>query len=311
MRIGFLLYPTAGVRVDEDSSFWIIHELIRRGHQVFHFESSHLFVESGQPRATVYRSRTDAKKGFLPAPLSEEPLDLCDLDVIFVRKEPPFDNQYLHALQILSLLSQKVFIMNDPHGIAMFNEKLSVLHFPGLIAETMVTDDPATAARFIRRLKQPVVIKPLHDKAGAGILSTQHGDKNLPSMLAMVTGPHKNKVMIQRFIHSAGASDKRLLILNGRLVGAFARKPSPSDFRSNLSVGGTMHKTKISPQDQKIVAALADFLLENGLYFVGVDVLGGFLIEINVTSPSGVPEINHLYGVRLQEKIADFIESRV
>ncbi len=310
MKIAFLLYPTATVRTDEDSSFWIMHELGRRGHEVCHFESRHLFAEPG-PKAFVYRSKMDPRKGFALSSLSPKPSDLFDFDAVFIRKEPPFDNSYLHALQILDLLKGRVFMMNDPRGIAMFNEKLSILHFPELVPATMVTDNPALARNFIDDLKKQVVVKPLHEKAGSGILTARIGDKNLPSILDVATSAGKNKVMVQEFIRVKGLADKRILLLNGEFLGVFARKPAPSDFRSNLSVGGSMHKASLTSEDKRIIDAIAPTLVRNGLYFAGIDVMGPYLTEINVTSPSGIPEINALCGTRLQKKVADFIESRV
>ena len=311
MKIAFLLYPTAKVRVDEDSSFWIMHELARRGHEVYHFESRHLLSDSGVPKAHVYPSQMDAKKGFLVTRLIEKPVSLAGFDAIFIRKEPPFDTGYLYDLQLLEALKNKVFMINEPRGIAMFNEKLSILNFSELIPETLVTEDAATAKEFIRKLKKRVVVKPLDDKAGSGILATDPKDKNLSSILDIATHFSKRKIMVQRFVHSAEMLDKRILLLNGEILGVFARKPTSSDFRSNLSVGGTMHRTRISAEDQRIVRAIAPTLLKNGLYFVGIDVMGKYLTEINVTSPSGIPEINSLYRVKTQKKVAEFIESKI
>ncbi len=311
MKIAFLLYPTAKVRVDEDSSFWIMHELAARGHDVHHFESRHLFTEGGSPAAFVYRSKLDPKKGFLPVPLSPKPAALDGFDAIFVRKEPPFDNSYLHALQMLDLLKGKVFVLNDPRGIAMFNEKLSILRFPAFVPKTLVTDDASVAKDFIRRLKKSVVVKPLHEKAGSGILMTRAGDKNMPSLLDVATGSGRRKVMVQEFIRVKGLLDKRILLLNGECLGVFARKPASTDFRSNLSVGGSMHQARLTADDRRLIDAVAPTLVRNGLYFVGIDVMGPYLTEINVTSPSGIPEMNGMYGVKLQRKVADFIESRV
>ena len=311
MKIAFLLYPTAQVKVREDSSFWVMHEMVRRGHEVYHFESCDLFVENGSPKAYVYTTAMNRKKGFLPTSLSKKPFFLRGFDALFIRKEPPFDNGYLYAMQILELLRDQVFMMNEPRGIVLFNEKLSILNFPELIPETLVTEDAATAKVFIQKLKKRVVIKPLDQKAGSGILATHAADKNLPSILDIATGFSKNKIMVQRFIETSGSLDKRILILNGEVLGVFARKPSPGDFRSNLSVGGSMHRTTLGAEDRRIVQRISPTLVKNGLYFVGIDVMGRFLTEINVTSPSGIPEINALYRKKIQEKVAEFIEEKV
>ncbi len=187
MKIAFLLYPTAKVKVDEDSSFWIMHELVSRGHRVSYFESRDMRWDGGKLLAPLTPARLDPRKGFLPSPAPEKASDLGSLDAIFIRKEPPFDTQYLYVLQLLELIKSRVFVMNDPAGIALCNEKLSTLQFPGLVPESLVTSDPAVARAFIRSLGKAVVVKPLHQKAGSGILKTDRNDKNLPSLLDIAT----------------------------------------------------------------------------------------------------------------------------
>ncbi len=311
MKIAFLLYPTEKIKPKEDSSFWIMHELARRGHSVFHFESRHLMALNGSVSAYMHVSQMDPRRGFLPTKLSPKPLPLSGFDAIFIRKEPPFDTEYLYAMQLLQLLREKVFILNDPQGISLFNEKTATLYFESLIPETLVTQSPVDAKLFIQKLKTPVVVKPLDQKAGSGILTTHPKDKNLSSILDVATAFSSKKVMIQRFVTSKNQQDRRILILGGEILGVFSRCPAVGDFRSNLSVGGSMQKSSASLQDRRIVHALAPTLLKNGLYFVGIDVLGDRLIEINVTSPSGIPEINALSRVHLQKKVADFIQQSV
>ncbi|MBI2095423.1 MAG: glutathione synthase [Candidatus Omnitrophica bacterium] len=310
MRLAFLLYPTAAVKVNEDSSFWIMRELSRRGHRVFHFESQDLFAAGGSPHAFLTPSRLDTRKGFLPSEASKTPIDLSRLDCVFIRKEPPFDNGYLYALQLLDLARGKIFILNDPRGIACCNEKIFGLNLQRFSPESLVTENTALAKKFVKNLSTRVVVKPLNNKAGAGIFATFWGDKNLSSLLEIATRGGRKKVLIQRFLTPVGGGDKRILILDGKAIGTFLRKPPRLDFRANLSVGGSMHRASLSKRDRQLVEALAPLLLANGLYFVGIDVIDGYLSEINVTSPSGIPEINALTGVRLERQVADFIESR-
>ncbi len=160
-------------------------------------------------------------------------------------------------------------------------------------------------------LNKAVVIKPLHQKAGFGILRSGPLDKNLPSMLDIATDSGKKTVLIQRYIPQNSFGDKRILVLEGKIIGYFLRRPPKQDFRANLSVGGSMHRTVLTRQEEKMVEEMAPLFLRHGLYFVGLDVIGGFLSEINVTSPSGIPEIRHLEGKRLERDIADFIERRL
>ncbi len=308
MKIAFLLYPTASVKVDEDSSFWIMHELARRGHEVSHFESRDLFWGQGQVRAALSVSRLDPKRGFTLTKRTHSPSALEGLDAIFIRKEPPFDTEYLHALQLLSLVSDRVFILNDPSGIALCNEKLFILEFKEFIPESFVSGDPEELKKFICFAASNVVVKPLNDKGGAGIFVTRSHDRNLPALLTQATNHGGRKVMVQRYIPHDKTGDKRILILDGEPAGCFVRVPPKTDFRANLSVGGTMRKSRLSSRDGKILRALRPKLREHGLYFVGIDVIGGYLSEINVTSPSGIPELRQLTGQRIEKKVADFME---
>ena len=148
MKIAFLLYPTQHIKTDEDSSFWILFELLRRGHEVFHFESSELLWKNGSPHAFLTRTKLKAPQGFLPSPMEKTASDLSKMDCVFIRKEPPFDARYLQALQLLQLIEDKVFIMNSPRGIALCGEKIFTLAFPKLIPESLVTEDPGTACDF-------------------------------------------------------------------------------------------------------------------------------------------------------------------
>lgn len=308
MKIAFLLYPTHRVKINEDSSFWVMYELAKRGHHVFHFESGQLFWKDGVPRAYLTPSKPSFPKGFLPSPIGKNAVDLTTMNCIFIRKEPPFDSSYLYALQLLQLIENKVLILNNPSGIALCGEKLFTLSFADLIPESLVTENPDLAYRFIKDLNHEVVIKPLDEKAGTGILAVRPENRSLPSLLTLATTDGSKKVLIQKFVSADKWGDKRILILNGEILGAFVRKPSRADFRANLSRGGSMHRTSLTRRDLKIVGALSPALNKNGLWFVGIDVIGRYLTEINVTSPSGIPEINLFYKTSAEKKVADFIE---
>lgn len=286
-----------------------MHELRSRGHVVSFFESSDLFWASGGARALLTNAKTDVRKGFLPSPRPREATALEDLDVIFIRKEPPFGREYLNALQLLSRL-KKPFILNDPAGIALCNEKLSVLDFPEFAPESLVTEDPLRATKFIRHLRARAIVKPLDNKAGFGIFLTRPGDRNLPSILDQTTRRGTRKVMVQRYIPHEKTGDKRILTLDGRYLGSFTRVPSRGDFRANLSVGGSMRRAALSRREKRMLDGMGPFFERYGLYFAGLDVIGGYLSEINVTSPSGIPEIRALEGKRLEKDVADFIEKR-
>lgn len=310
MDISFLLYPTRSVKVDEDSSFWIIHELLQRGHTVSHFQSGDLFWEGGRLQAYLTAAKTDPKKGFLPSPRPRRPSPLDSLDVIFIRKEPPFDAEYLACLQLLSRL-KKPFILNDPAGMMLCNEKLSVLDFPGFAPECLVTGDALEARRFARRFRLGVVVKPLDNKAGSGVFRVRHDEKHFPARLESATEGGRRKVMLQRYLPHGASGDKRILLLGGRCIGSFLRVPPKTDFRANLSLGGSMRRSGLSRREEKLIGEMRPHLSKYGLYFVGLDVIDGFLSEVNVTSPSGIPELRALEGKRAEKDVASFIEERL
>ncbi|MGH7198537.1 MAG: glutathione synthase [Candidatus Omnitrophota bacterium] len=310
MKIAFLLYPTAGVKVNEDSSFWIMRELARRGHQVFYFESKDLIGREDGPWAYLRRARLDVRRGYLPSPLSAKATNLSALDSLFIRKEPPFDNAYLYALQLLELVKDRVFVLNDPAGIAIANEKTFTCRFPKYVPETLITEDPARAAHFVRNVGRKMVVKPLNEKGGKGVFAVSPGDPALLPKLETATRHAAEKILLQRFIPENNRGDKRILILNGGILGAFLRKPSRRDFRANLSQGGTMHRASVAPWERRLVESMAPELARYGLWFVGIDVIGRFLTEVNVTSPAGIPEINFFEKSRPERDVADFIERR-
>ena len=310
MKIAFLLYPTEGIKVREDTSFWIMHELRRRGHRVFHFLSEALFWQGGDARAFVRETRTHAVKGFLPSSLSDKAISLSGMDCIFIRKEPPFDRGYLVALQLLEGIKDRVFVLNDPTGIAMAGEKLFTLNFKRWVPDTCVTEDPEVATGFIRSLGARVVVKPLHLKGGSGVVALSPSDRNLLSILEMSTVQGTEKVMVQRFIDADRYGDKRILILDGKILGTFVRKPSKTDFRANLSRGASLHKSPPTLQDTQMAAEIAPELEKRGLWFVGLDVIGKYLTEINVTSPAGIADLKVLHHTRPETKVADFLESK-
>lgn len=309
MKIAFLLYPTERIRVSEDTSFWIMHELRRRGHRIYHFLSESLIWQGGAVRASLRETKTHPQKGFLASP-SPKLVDLAGMDCIFIRKEPPFDREYLAALQLLDLLKDKVFVLNDPTGIAMAGEKLFTLEFPKWVPATCVTESPAIALDFIRKVGKAVA-KPLHLKSGAGIVVVSPSDRNTPSLLEILTVDGLEKIMLQRFIDTDRYGDKRILVLDGEILGAFARFPGRRDFRANLSRGASLRKAAVTVSDKKLVADLAPELQKRGLYFVGIDVIGKFLTEINVTSPAGIADLKALHRTSPESKVADFLESKV
>lgn len=308
MRIAFLLYPTKSVKVDEDSSFWMMLELQKRGHEVSYFESRDLFWDKDSAWAFCCPARLNPSLGYLPSSPGLKPQNLRTLDALFIRKEPPFDTEYLHTLQLLECLKKDVFILNDPAGIALANEKLFILNFPKHIPQTLVTQDAKIALNFVSKLKR-VVVKPLNEKGGKNIWLADNSDKSLVKKMRVALSG-RNPVMLQQFASVHKHGDKRLVVLDGKILGAFLRVPAPGEFRANLSAGGSMHKTEVTASDRRIIKNTAPLFKKYGLHFVGLDVIGDLITEINVTSPAGIPELNLFYNSGPEKKVADFIERR-
>lgn len=305
-----MLYPTDRVRVDEDSSFWMMWELNRRGHEVSYFTSQDMAWSGDSVIARMKPALLHTRRGFLPAATRPRPVDLTSQDCVFIRKEPPFDDEYLYSLQLLELIKHRVFIVNDPAGVALANEKTFILRFGAWSPDTLVTANIEDAVRYIRSVRKNVVIKPLNHKGGYGVFVTNSRDRNLHGILELSTQLGRTKVIIQQYLPVDRVGDKRIVVLEGQILGAFLRRPGRRDHRANLSAGGTMHGTRVTAQERKLVSAISPTLNRYGLYFTGLDCVDGKLTEINVTSPAGIPEIRKFDAVRAEKNVADFIERR-
>jgi glutathione synthase len=233
-----------------------------------------------------------------------------DADVVLQREDPPVDAEYVTSTQILGLC-RRALVLNRPSGILAANEKLYACGFPELMAETLVSRHIAQLVDFMVKLGGEMIVKPLGGRGGEGIFHVRHDDRNLFSILEQSTGFGTRRVMAQRYLPQVRGGDKRILLLDGEPLGALLRIPDPRETRSNLHVGGRPARASLDEADRRIVAALAPALRRDGLFFVGIDVIGGFLTEVNVTSPTGLQEIDAFDGVRLEERVLDAIEERL
>ncbi|AUC61446.1 glutathione synthase GshB [Cyanobacterium sp. HL-69] len=226
-------------------------------------------------------------------------LPLESFDGVFMRKDPPVTIGYLYATYILDLINPSTTkVINTPQGIRCANEKIYALNFPSVIPDTIVTQSKSVIADFLEE-KGEAVIKPLGGKAGEGILFLQKGDRNFNSLIEISTKQGQEPVMVQQYLPAAKEGDKRIILVNGKPLGAVNRIPTGKEFRGNMAVGGRVAKTEITAQDLKICDTVAPKLIADGLTFVGIDVIGGYLTEVNVTSPTGIREIDRLNGVNL------------
>ncbi|MGH7872225.1 MAG: glutathione synthase, partial [Candidatus Binatia bacterium] len=237
---------------------------------------------------------------------------LEEFDSVWMRKDPPFDLKFFFATHLLSLIDQsKCFVMNDPKGLREANEKLYALRFPEQIPQTLVSSDKQRLKSFMAELGGEMIIKPLDGCGGSGVFYLHEQDRNTNAILEAATDNGGRLIMGQRYLPEIRQGDKRIIVLDGEPLGAVLRVPLETETRGNIHVGGQCVKTAVTARDREICAALSPLLQADGLYFVGLDVIGSFLTEVNVTSPTGIQEVNSLDNVRLENQVVDFVETRV
>ncbi len=307
----FVMDPVESIDIHADTTFALMLEAQRREHRVFVADPSDLTVSDGRARVRAQPARLRREAGN-PADLAAPQLLVLDddVDVVLQRKDPPVDAEYVTATQILGLC-RRALVLNRPAGILTANEKLYACAFPELMAETLVTREIPQLVDFMAKMGGEMIVKPLDGRGGEGVFHLHNDDRNLFSILEQSTGFGSRRIMAQRYLPDVRAGDKRILLLDGEPIGALLRVPSERETRSNLHVGGTPAQGVLDDADRRIIAALAPSLREDGLFFVGIDVIGGWLTEVNVTSPTGVQEINALEKSCLEARILDGIESKL
>lgn len=311
MRIVVVMDPPSTVKVDEDTSFGLMFEAEQRGHRVDHCLIHDLYVEDGRVRAFARRAtcRRDPKA---PITLGEpEDVDLCsDVDVVLMRKDPPFDDDYLWATLLLEHARGHTLLVNDPRGLRDANEKIYATYFPELMPETLISNDKARIKAFLGRIGDRGVIKPLSGAGGEGIFALTKDDPNLNPVIETVTRGGRQLAMAQRYLPEVTQGDKRILLLDGEPLGAILRVPQGGDLRSNIHVGGRVDAAELDDDDRRIIEAVAPRLRADGLFFVGLDVIGGKLTEVNVTSPTGIQQASRLSGENLEGRVIEWLEQR-
>lgn len=320
MKFAFIIDPIARLDPTHDTSVAFMEAAQTLGHEVWITQIDRLSVVQGKAWAFLERiSLEPVKLGenrwiavenwySAEAPLFQ-PLEA--MDAVFMRKDPPVDTAYLYATYILDYIDPaKTLVVNSMQGIRAANEKMYALQFTKAIPETIVTQDKSVIRQFLEQ-KGTAVMKPLGGKAGEGILFLQVGDRNFNSLVEISTQQGKLPVMVQTYLPEAKEGDKRIILLNGEPIGAVNRIPTGNEFRGNMAVGGRSAKTEITDREREICAQLAPTLQQDGLLFVGIDVIGGYLTEVNVTSPTGVREVDRLDNTRLGEQVIQWVAQRL
>ena len=309
LRTAFQMDPIEGVDIDADSSFRLIEEAQARGHSVFVYTPDMLAFQQGRVTARGWPVSVRREQGNHVTKGDLQEVDLADFDVVWLRQDPPFDMGYITTTHILELLQPGTLVVNDPVWVRNYPEKLLVLRFPDLTPPTTIARDLATLRAF-KEEHGDIILKPLYGNGGAGVFRLDPNDRNLASLHELFTGINNEPLIAQKFLHDVAGGDKRIILVDGEPAGAINRVPAPGETRSNMHVGGRPEKAALSPRDREICAAIGPLLREKGQVFVGIDVIGDWLTEINLTSPTGIQELERFDGSNVAALIWEAIEAR-
>ena len=316
LRIAIQMDPIDAIDIRGDTTFALALEAQKRGHEIFVYGPDAIWMSltpGAAPAERIFARGRDATLrdeignhvDFGPDRI--QPLAACD--VILMRQDPPFDMQYITATHLLEHLHPKTLVVNNPAEVRNAPEKLLITYFPDLIPPTLISRDPAEIRAF-RKDHDDIIVKPLFGNGGAGVFHIKPGDSNLSSLLEMMLESDRAPVMVQQYLPQVRKGDKRVILIDGVAAGALNRIPQEGESRSNMHVGGMPAESELDDDDRRICAIIGPVLKERGLLFTGIDVIGGYLTEINVTSPTGLREIARFSGVDLTVPIWDAIEAR-
>ena len=309
LAVAIQMDPMESININADSTFALALEAQRRGHALFHYLPSALALRNGRVMARIRPLEVRRELGNHFTLGDEQMVDLATMDVVLMRQDPPFDMAYITATHLLEHIHPKTLVVNDPVHVRNAPEKLLVTHFEGLMPPTLITADRAQILDFRNEYKD-IVLKPLFGNGGAGVFHVTPGDENLNSLLELFTQLYREPVIVQAYLPEVRQGDKRIILVDGKAAGAVNRVPASGEARSNLHVGGKAMKAELTARDREICDAIGPTLRERGLIFVGIDVIGNYLTEINVTSPTGIQEIDRFDDVCIEAQIWDAIELR-
>jgi glutathione synthase len=310
MRFVFVMDPLDRVTHDKDTTFAFIQAAQARGHQSYHCLLRDLFIANGEAWATVHRVEVLDGPPWIVLHKDKGPerLRLADTEAVFIRKDPPFDRAYLYGTLLLERARGSTLLINDPRGLRDANEKLYALNFPEWTPRTLVTADRAMIHDFCRDVGGTAMIKPLDGAGGAGVIQIKSGDKTARAIVDMLTHEGHRLALVQEFLPSVSEGDKRVLLMDGEILGAILRVPRGDEYRSNIHVGGSVVPTELTARERDMVTAIAPRLRQDGLHFVGLDVIGERLTEVNVTSPTGIQELGRFTGTKPSDKVIAWAE---
>jgi glutathione synthase len=320
LKVAVQMDPIESINIDADSTFALMLEAQLRGHALWHYGVRNLALREGVKRQGAQREErlvararpvtVERNRGAHYRFGDLEMLDLATMDVVLMRQDPPFDMAYITATHLLEHIQPGTLVVNDPAAVRNAPEKLLVTHFPDLMPPTMITWD-LEAIRSFRQEYQDIIVKPLFGNGGAGVFRIKPDDENLASLLEMHFARSREPLMFQRYEPAVRKGDKRIILVDGEPMGVVNRVPAAGEARSNMHVGGRPEKCELTTRDREICAAIGPTLRDQGMIFVGIDVIGDWLTEINVTSPTGIQEIDRFDGVNIEAAIWNRIEAKV
>ncbi len=309
LKVAVQMDPIDSINIKGDSTFAMMLEAQARGHSLFYYQTRSLALGGGSLFATGHdiAVRDEAGNHFTLG--ESRRVDLGQYDVVLMRQDPPFDMGYITATHLLDHIHPRTLVVNDPAEVRNAPEKLYVLRYPQFMPDTLITRDPAEIAAF-RRTHGDIILKPLYGNGGAGVFRLGEEDQNFSSLLELFTQAFREPFIAQQYLPDVRKGDKRIILVDGKVAGAINRVPAANESRSNMHVGGRPEPTTLTKREHEICEALGPDLKARGLIFVGIDVIGDYLTEINVTSPTGIREVQRFGGANIAALIWDAIESR-
>ncbi|MDP3960847.1 MAG: glutathione synthase [Pseudorhodobacter sp.] len=309
LKVALQMDPIRSVNINADSTFRIALEAQARGHTLFFYTPDKLAFIEGRVVARGWPIEVRREIGNHVSFGAEAEVDLGGFDVVWLRQDPPFDMGYITTTHLLELIHPQTLVVNDPFWVRNFPEKLLVLRFSDLTPPTAIARDLATIRAFKDR-HGDIILKPLYGNGGAGVFRLDPNDRNLASLHEMFSGMNREPLIVQKFLPDVSRGDKRVILIDGEPVGAINRVPQTGETRSNMHAGGRPEKVGLTPRDLQICATIGPLLREKGQIFVGIDVIGDYLTEINLTSPTGIQELERFDGFNSAARIWQVIEAR-
>lgn len=310
LTIAVQMDPIHAIDIKGDSTFALMLEAKARGHKQMVYVPNDLTYRDGRVTARCFSADIRDVEGDHVTLGDEQIVDLAHVDVVLMRQDPPFDMGYITATHLLEHIHPKTLVVNDPAQVRNAPEKLFVTHFEGVLPPTLISRDRYEIEAFRDEFKD-IIVKPLFGNGGAGVFHIKPGDENLNSLLEMFEGTYPEPFIVQRYLPEVRQGDKRIILVDGKPVGAINRVPAEGEARSNMHVGGQAKQSELTPREEEICATIGPELSARGLIFVGIDVIGDYLTEINVTSPTGLREIEKFDGTNIAALIWDAIEAKV